>query len=259
MSAYSYANVYTKTAARAMTWYVSNGFFARDLDADDWQFVEHVRSCGIANGQEPSANSFLLEEQEYWAYPYSVDHSVTRRVGPIKPVVYLPDPDAAARRAKRIANKRSLEQARAEAQAEWDEQQARLAYEREQRLLRTMEADLLWENEHSRASNLNDDESFAPSEDYVQRYRSSRYSFDLPARHYVPEWRRRKPAYDRELGAVREDARKRYAKREAKREKTMAEIEQAARLWPLSRSDELEDILRKVRSEEAHEAEEEMA
>jgi hypothetical protein len=58
-----------------------SGFFSRRIDADDRQFLEYVRKCGVANGSLPNSGAVLLEELEFWHFPYSVAPGIERRVG----------------------------------------------------------------------------------------------------------------------------------------------------------------------------------
>ncbi|HEY2143157.1 MAG TPA: hypothetical protein VGH06_02290 [Candidatus Udaeobacter sp.] len=77
-----------------------NGFYARDLDADDNAFLEQVRVKGIANGSLANNHTVLSEEIEFWNLPYTVAPDVVRRAGP------LPRPVA-------TAEQRAMRQARA--------------------------------------------------------------------------------------------------------------------------------------------------
>jgi hypothetical protein len=60
-----------------------NGFYARELDADDHAFLERVKVRGIANGDLPNVNTVLVEELDFWHLPYTVDRSIKRRAGPV--------------------------------------------------------------------------------------------------------------------------------------------------------------------------------
>jgi hypothetical protein len=93
----SRATAYYTSYSRALHKYATNGFFARDLDADDFAFIEQIRERGyVACGSlalpapTPCTNSddvihrvALLEEMQFWAQPYPVDKIVVRRSGPI--------------------------------------------------------------------------------------------------------------------------------------------------------------------------------
>src|SRR5258705_5429989 len=58
-----------------------SNYFSRGLDADDRQFLEYVRKHGIANGNLPNNSAVLLEELEFWHFPYSVAPGIERRIG----------------------------------------------------------------------------------------------------------------------------------------------------------------------------------
>lgn len=58
-----------------------SNFFSRRIDADDRQFLEYVHKHGIANGNLPNNSAVLLEELEFWHFPYSVAPGVERRIG----------------------------------------------------------------------------------------------------------------------------------------------------------------------------------
>jgi hypothetical protein len=60
---------------------VINGFYTRDLDADDFAFLEYVRHHGCANGSLPGAGAVLLEELEFWNGPYTIAPDVDRHLG----------------------------------------------------------------------------------------------------------------------------------------------------------------------------------
>ena len=62
---------------------VINGFFTRDLDADDHAFLEQVRTRGIANGELPRSEWVSIEELEFWHMPYPVQPGIARKHGPI--------------------------------------------------------------------------------------------------------------------------------------------------------------------------------
>ena len=77
-------NVYRPTFSRALNSYVINGFFARELEADDFEFLEQVKLRGIANGSVPSYSAGTEEELAYWQLPYEMDTSVPQRFGPVE-------------------------------------------------------------------------------------------------------------------------------------------------------------------------------
>ena len=78
-------------------------FYARELDADDHEFLEQVRSRGIANGSLPNTNTVLIEELEFWHLPYAIAPDIERRAGP------------APRRAPETPEHRAMRQARSNA------------------------------------------------------------------------------------------------------------------------------------------------
>ena len=225
---------YTKTFDRALTKYVNNGFFSRYLDADDYAFLEHVRECGVANGQEPYTSGFLIEELDYWHFPYAVDYSAFRRHGPInkekQPII--PDADGAARRAQRIRDREAAAQTRAAMEEEWKRQTRSLAEEREQRLRQTMQADLLWDAEHPKAA------AEVSREEFARRYYSGPHP-ELPRRHYIPHWKREEKRKEQEA----QERHARWADQLAKATR------KKRRKLGLFRRDEMADILDKVRRE----------
>jgi hypothetical protein len=85
------ALAYRTTWSRHLHNLVISGFYARDLDADDFAFLEHVRKCGSANGSLPGSGAVLLEELEFWNLPYTLAPDVTRRVGPVPRPVPTPE------------------------------------------------------------------------------------------------------------------------------------------------------------------------
>ncbi len=118
---------------KALHSYVVNGFFARDLDAEDWAFIERVRERGcVPSGSlaqlAPTPCTFsddviprvaLIEEMDFWQQPYAVDKITVRRSGPVpKPQRQLPGttPEAIARKERRemLAEARAAEERRAE-------------------------------------------------------------------------------------------------------------------------------------------------
>jgi hypothetical protein len=72
---------YRTTYSRHLYSLVINGFYERDLDADDHEFLEYVRQRGSANGSLPSSGVVLLEELEFWHLPYATAPRIERRVG----------------------------------------------------------------------------------------------------------------------------------------------------------------------------------
>ena len=160
---------YRTTFERHRTSLVRSGYFGRYIDADDRQFLEYVQRCGLANGNLPSVGVVLLEELEFWHFPYSVAPGIERRVG--RRPRQSETPETAERRkartnewhARRIIRENQKAIADAELKrerAEWDAAQKR-------RKLRDLVSDAEWD-------------AAAPS----------RASFGATIdRHHVPEWK----------------------------------------------------------------------
>jgi hypothetical protein len=95
----SRGTAYYTSFSRALHKYATNGFFARDLDADDFAFIEGIRergyvACGSLGLPVPTQCTYsddvnhrvgLEEETEFWKRPYPVDQVVVRRSGPVRP------------------------------------------------------------------------------------------------------------------------------------------------------------------------------
>jgi hypothetical protein len=148
---------------------VVNGFYTRELDADDFAFLEYVKTTGSANGSLPNTGVVLLEELEFWHLPYSVAPDVERRIGsrprPVESVERreLRQARSDAQRARRII--RENEQAIAAAELEREQREWQAAQER--RKLRELLSDAEWD-------------AAAPHE----------APFGLTVRrHYVPQWK----------------------------------------------------------------------
>jgi hypothetical protein len=177
----SRATTYYRSYNRALLKYVNNGFFARDLDADDVAFIEQIRErgcvpCGSLAHLTPTNcthsddvvhRSALIEEMDFWRSPYAIDKEIVRRSGP---VMRKPRPvPGTTPHAEQLRKNREL---LAAAQAE---EHQRLVHKQLEQLRRDIE----WE----RAS--------APFGSVVDR-------------HYVPQWK------------LDEHAEAKAAKREAK-------------------------------------------
>jgi hypothetical protein len=176
----SRATTYYRSYNRALLKYVNNGFFARDLDADDVAFIEQIRErgcvpCGSLAHLAPTHcthsddvvhRSALIEEMDFWRSPYAVDKEIVRRSGP---VLRKPRPlPGTTPHAEQLRKNREL---LAAAQAE---EHQRLVHKQIEQLLRDIE----WE----RAS--------APFGRVVNR-------------HYVPQWQ-----LDERIDAKNERAKK---------------------------------------------------
>jgi hypothetical protein len=149
---------------------VINGFYARDLDADDHEFLEYVKVHGIANGSLPSTNVVLLEELEFWNWPYTIAPDVERRIGPrSRPVATVEE------RAMRLARQRAWHARRvireneaAIAAAEMEREHREWEKVRKKRELRELLASVEWD-------------AAAPG---------SKATFGKTvARHHVPQWK----------------------------------------------------------------------
>jgi len=141
---------YTPTFRRALVWYAENGFFERDLDADDWAFIEKIREHGAVDCGTTSSGaawgppsyyakdrqSVLPEELEYWTQPFSVEAGpAPRQIVVVKP---LPK-DVIERKAylaKRRAEKEAAARELREARRQWDAEQRKLEKERLERIKR---------------------------------------------------------------------------------------------------------------------------
>jgi hypothetical protein len=135
----SRGSIYYRSYSRALLKYVNNGFFARDLDADDHAFIETVRErrclpCGSLGDPAVTACTYsddvirrisLLEEMEFWQQPYQIDDKIViRRHGPVARTPTRPagsTPNAEKRKrdqelaaAERAAELRQIDERRAE-------------------------------------------------------------------------------------------------------------------------------------------------
>jgi hypothetical protein len=169
-----------------------NGFYARDLDADDFALLEQIRECGnVACGSlgdldvtpalynfenRPRSGRVLDEELSFWNAPWAVELGVPRRVGTGRIAPQL-DPvlqakwaaRAAKRKADRDAAKMQREQMHVEAMTAWKAKRRAMEYERQQRMLQTMLSDIEWE----------------------QAAPSNKTMLKKSDRHYGPEWKLR--------------------------------------------------------------------
>jgi hypothetical protein len=138
---------YRPSFSRHLHSLVVNGFFARDLDADDHEFLEYVKVHGIANGSLPNSSAVLLEELEFWHLPYTIAPNVERRIGRRPRTPETPEQRelrkvlADARQARRVI--RENEKAIAEAELEREQQEWEKAAE--MRKMRETMSDLEWE------------------------------------------------------------------------------------------------------------------
>lgn len=185
---------YTPKFQRHLHHLVINGFYARDLDADDFAFIESVRThgnvgAGSIGGEFYTDHTHGDEELEWWRLHFAVERGAVRRCGP-----YETRAEKQARRAQAAAllrmaqakRREKIEQDRATAaaelaaaQKEWDEQQEKLAQERERRLRLAKQADLEWEAaENEKKQNL-----------IRQLVQNTKTPSEPKPRHYMPEWK----------------------------------------------------------------------
>jgi hypothetical protein len=117
--------------------YVNNGFFARDLDADDWEFIERLRergsiAVGIVGDWAPDG-SFgygqnqgyaFEEEREFWENPWPVERYTVNRTAVVRPLLYAEKPEVVrARKEKRARDKALLATTLKAEREEWNRQQ----------------------------------------------------------------------------------------------------------------------------------------
>jgi hypothetical protein len=148
---------------------VINGFYTRELDADDFAFLEYVKKCGVANGSLPSSNVVLLEELQFWHLPYTVMPRFDRQIGRT-PRLVDHDDYRAMKRAKRDAwhaQRLIREQQKAIAAAELEREQREWEAAQQKRKARELISDAEWEAAAPRKV------SFGKTVD----------------RHYVPQWK----------------------------------------------------------------------
>jgi hypothetical protein len=182
---------------------VVNGFFARELDADDVNFIEHVRergnvACGSLAHPEltVSASDQVWrppardEEFDYWQEPYGVEPGVDRRPGAQKRHEDRQAQQAGrelyralqrARYTKKMEERAATEAELQREQKDWEKRQADLRTESLRRLVRERQADLEWE----RANPLR-----ARRGRYWEEELPEARKFTRAGRHYVPQWKR---------------------------------------------------------------------
>lgn len=138
---------YTPKFYRHLNHLVRNGFYARDLDADDFAFIESVRVKGIANGDLPSTNVCLIEELEFWHFPYTIAPHIERRVGKKpRPAETLEEYEQRkARSNKWHAQRKVREEERAIAAIELKREEREQAAAKHRRIVRQKITDAEWE------------------------------------------------------------------------------------------------------------------
>jgi hypothetical protein len=127
-----------------------SGFYARELDADDHEFLEYVKVRGIANGSLPNTSLVSLEELEYWQLPYAIEPGVEQKSGPVPlRVRAVVTPDQLALRKARTSAWHARRIIRAEEKALSDAELARERSEwekaNERRKLRDLLTDAEWD------------------------------------------------------------------------------------------------------------------
>jgi hypothetical protein len=212
-----------------------SGFYARDLDADDHEFLEYVRTRGIANGSLANSNADFIEEREFWAVPYALDPSVTRRAGPVHARVATPEEEALRQARSRawLARRKLREQ---------DKKLAAAELEREQREWKLANA------ERKRRDALSDAEWDAAAPKLRSRKRA-KFGKTVD-RHHVPQWRVDELAAP-EIARLAEIERQKaaIAKEQQERKEQEARLAEAARMV-LERTASIARAERKVAREQ---------
>lgn len=185
----SYLNVYTPTFARHLHHLAVSDFYARELDADDHEFLEYVKCRGIANGTLPCTNTVLLEELEYWHLPYAVDWTIKRTHGPVPMRGKGETAESRAvriaawkaRNAERLANKAISDAEMEREQAEYDAARAR-------RKWREINIDAEWEaaDPNRKAKSASGSVSGKGGRRKLIRFAGSD---NRNSRYYVPQWK----------------------------------------------------------------------
>ena len=216
-----------------------SGFYTRELDADDFEFLEQVKTRGIANGTLPCTNTVLLEELEYWHLPYAIDWTIKRTHGPVPTRGKGETPELKAiriaawkaRNAERLANKAISEAEMEREQAQWEADRAR-------RKWRQINTDAEWDAADP-ARKAKTASGSASGKRKLIRYAGSD---GINPRYYVPEWKREEERAKQARAQADADAR--AALREAAIAERRAERAAAARK-------EAEEQLAAVKTERA--------
>jgi hypothetical protein len=161
--------IYRKSFSKHLHNLAVSGFYTRELDADDFEFLEQVKRRGIANGDLPNTNTVLVEELEFWCLPYALSPNIERRVGR-KPRVGPTVEQMAARQAATEA-RRELRAVRAQykAIADAELERERIEFEKAARTrkLRELLTDAEWD-------------AAAPYKNKIGK---------TVKRHHVPQWK----------------------------------------------------------------------
>lgn len=163
-----------------------SGFYARGLDADDFAFLESVRTKGIANGSLPGNSAVLIEELDFWNTPYALDSTVERKVGPVSMysrIIGTPEQlDLRRARSRAFQARRTIkEQYKAMADAELAREQREWQKANAERQRRAIMSDAEWE-------------AAAPAIKALRKGQRLKFKKKLPfgkmvKQHYVPQWK----------------------------------------------------------------------
>ena len=206
MKGYNYhhpaAWIYRPNFYRHLHHLTISGFYTRELDADDFEFLEQVKTRGIANGTLPCTNTVLLEELEYWHLPYAIDWTIKRTHGPVPTRGKGETPESKAiriaawkaRNAERLANKAISEAEMEREQAEWEAARAR-------RKWREINVDAEWEAADPARKAKSASGSVSGKRKLI-RYAGSTAN----PRYYVPEWKREEERAEKARKQAQQDA-----------------------------------------------------
>jgi hypothetical protein len=197
---------------------VVNGFYARELDADDHAFLEYVKTRGLANGSLPGSNVVLLEELEFWHLPYTIAPGVERRVGRRPRPVEASETDELRKARSNAWHARRIIRENEKAIAEVELQRERREWEKaqQQRKVRELISDAEWE-------------ASAPTH----------ASFGATVgRHHVPQWKLEEAALTgRPAGSGQKKSRRRLAREAAERTQARRQEEEQKRKLAAERTE----------------------
>lgn len=197
---------------------VVNGFYARELDADDHAFLEYVKTRGLANGSLPGSNVVLLEELEFWHLPYSIAPGIERRVGRRPRPVEASETAEMRKQRSNAWHARRIIRENEKAIAEVELQRERREWEKaqQQRKVRELISDAEWE-------------ASAPTH----------ASFGATVgRHHVPQWKLEEAALTgRPAGSGQKKSRRRLAREAAERTQARRQEEEQKRKLAAERTE----------------------
>jgi len=213
-----------------------NGFYERDLDADDLEFLEYVRHCGSANGSLPHNGAVLLEELEFWQSPYTIAPDIQRTLGP-RPRLVMTAEQRAMRQARQSewkARRIIREQQKAIADAELAREQREWELAKAVRALRHLRSDAEWENAAPRKA-----------------------AFGITVkRHHVPQWKVDETQHrqrQREEAAPQNEAeRQRREQIIAEARATVTRIRQQEREWQRETGPTPDQVLTLIKGTSPH-------